>query len=332
MTEMVETGVTYEQLADLEREFELVENEIVRKQYELSKPLYEKRAAVVSKIPNFWALVFEQSPPEVDEHIQPSDAALLLSSLKTISVSRPEIENGSGGDPRSLTIRFEFNENDYFEDAVVEKTFWYRHSATYTGLVSEPVDIKWKAGKDLTEGLLSAAKKVWDQGPITPGKLTPEAEALRKKVEETAMGGVSFFSFFGYVGKRISAEESAAALAKEVKEFEDRKAGKKAAEDEEEEGDEDETEFELEIFPDGDDVAVAIATDLWPEALHYFSKFLRDGAVAAEEGRDGDLLSMIAQAQEAGELSDADFESDDEEDEDEEMGDAETTPNKKRKA
>lgn len=28
MTEMVETGVTYEQLADLEREFELVENEI----------------------------------------------------------------------------------------------------------------------------------------------------------------------------------------------------------------------------------------------------------------------------------------------------------------
>ncbi|KAK1672525.1 nucleosome assembly protein [Colletotrichum godetiae] len=306
---MVETGVTYEQLADLEHEFEIVENEIVRKQYELSKPLYEKRAAIVSKIPNFWALVFEQSPPEVDEHIQPSDAALLLSSLKNISVSRPEIENSSGGDPRSLTIRFEFNENEYFEDSVVEKTFWYRHSATYTGLVSEPVDIKWKAGKDLTEGLLSAAKKVWDQGPITPGKLTPEAEALRKKVEETAMGGVSFFSFFGYVGKRISAEESKAALAKEVKEFEDRKAGKKAGEEAEEEGDEDETEFELEIFPDGDDVAVAIATDLWPEALHYFT-----------------------QAQEAGELSDCEFESDDEEDEDEEMGDAETTPNKKRKA
>ncbi|KAK1655597.1 nucleosome assembly protein [Colletotrichum phormii] len=309
MTEMVETGVTYEQLADLEHEFEIVENEIVRKQYELSKPLYEKRAAIVSKIPNFWALVFEQSPPEVDEHIQPSDAALLLSSLKNISVSRPEIENGSGGDPRSLTIRFEFNENEYFEDSVIEKTFWYRHSATYTGLVSEPVDIKWKAGKDLTEGLLSAAKKVWDQGPITPGKLTPEAEALRKKVEETAMGGVSFFSFFGYVGKRISAEESKAALAKEVKEFEDRKAGKKAAEEAEDEGDEDETEFELEIFPDGDDVAVAVATDLWPEALHYFT-----------------------QAQEAGELSDCEFESDDEEDEDEEMGDAETTPNKKRKA
>ncbi|WYZ38875.1 hypothetical protein EsH8_III_000789 [Colletotrichum jinshuiense] len=310
MVEMVETGVTYEELADLEREFEQVENEIVRKQYELSKPLYEKRAAVVSKIPNFWALVFEQSPPEVDEYIQPSDAALLLSSLKNVSVSRPELENGQNGDPRSLTIRFEFDDNEYFENKVIEKTFWFRHSKNYTGLVSEPVDIKWKDGKDLTEGLLSQAKKVWDQGPITPGKLTAEAEALRTKIEETGLGGVSFFSFFGYVGKRISPEESTSTLAKELEELRLRKEGKKTSE-EEEDDDEDDAEFELEIFPDGDDVAVAIATDLWPEALHYFT-----------------------QAQEAAELSDADFESDDEddEDEDEEMGEAgETTPNKKRK-
>ncbi|KAK2057901.1 hypothetical protein LY76DRAFT_515282 [Colletotrichum caudatum] len=314
MVEMVDTGVTYEQLADLEREFEEVENQIVRKQYELSKPLYEKRAAVISKIPNFWALVFEQSPAEIDEHIQPSDAALLLSSLKNVAVSRPEIDNGqANGDPRSLTIRFEFNENEYFEDTVVEKTFWYRHSKSYSGLVSEPVDIKWKDGKDLTEGLLSLAKKVHDQGPITPGKLTPEAEALKAKVEETGMGGVSFFTFFGFVGKRISPEESAATLAKETADLQARKEGKKTDEDEEEDDEEeeakDQVQFELEICPDGDDIAVAIATDLWPEALHYFT-----------------------QAQEAAEMSDADFESD-EDDEDEEMGDAdETTPNKKRKA
>ncbi|WQF79862.1 Putative nucleosome assembly protein (NAP) [Colletotrichum destructivum] len=335
MVEMVDTGVTYEQLADLEREFEEVENQIVRKQYELSKPLYEKRAAVTSKIPNFWALVFEQSPAEVDEHIQPSDAALLLSSLKNISVSRPEIDNGAAnGDPRTLSIRFEFNENEYFEDKVIEKTFWYRHSKSYSGLVSEPVDIKWKDGKDLTEGLLSLAKKVWDQGPITPGKLTPEAEALKAKVEETGMGGVSFFTFFGFVGKRISPEDSAATLAKEVADHQARKEGKKTdeEEDDEEEEAQDQIQFELEICPDGDDIAVAIATDLWPEALHYFSKSLRSRAADAR-GEDGDLLSMIAQAQEAAEMSDADFESDDDEDEDEEMGDAEeTTPNKKRRA
>ncbi|WDK12041.1 hypothetical protein CGRA01v4_03320 [Colletotrichum graminicola] len=314
MVEMVDTGVTYEQLADLEREFEEVENQIVRKQYELSKPLYEKRAAVISKIPNFWALVFEQSPAEIDEHIQPSDAALLLSSLKNVAVSRPEIDNGqANGDPRSLTIRFEFNENEYFEDTVVEKTFWYRHSKSYSGLVSEPVDIKWKDGKDLTEGLLSLAKKVYDQGPITPGNLTPEAEALKSKVEETGMGGVSFFTFFGFVGKRISPEESAAVLAKELADLQARKEGKKTDEEEDDKEEEakDQVQFELEICPDGDDIAVAIATDLWPEALHYFT-----------------------QAQEAAEMSDAEFESDDDEDdEDEEMGDAdETTPNKKRKA
>ncbi|OLN81369.1 putative nucleosome assembly protein C36B7.08c [Colletotrichum chlorophyti] len=315
MVELVETGVTYEQLATLEQEFEEVENEIVRKQYELSRPLYEKRAALVAKIPNFWALVFEQSPPEVDEYIQPSDAALLLSSLKNISVTRPELENGNNGDPRSLTIRFEFNENEHFEDKVIEKTFWYRHSKDYTGLVSEPVDIKWKPGKDLTEGLLSQAKKVWDQGPITPGKLTPEAQALKTKIEETGIGGVSFFTFFGYVGKRISPEESAAALAKELEELRLRKEGKEVPEEAEEEEEENEDEFALEIFPDGDDVAVSIATDLWPEALHYFSKFLRS---QSNSNNDGDLLSLIAQAQEAAEMSDADFESDDE---DEEMDD-----------
>nr|XP_036582933.1 nap family protein [Colletotrichum truncatum]KAF6791829.1 nap family protein [Colletotrichum truncatum] len=302
MVELVETGVTYEELADIEREFEQVETEMLRKQYELSRPLYQKRAALVAKIPNFWALVFEQSPPEIDEYIQPQDAALLLSSLKNISVSRFELENGQNGDPRSISIRFEFSENEHFEDSVLEKKFWWRTSENYTGLVSEPVNIKWKDGKDLTDGLLTAVQKVWDQGgPVLSGKgkpaPTPEAEALKKKIEETGMGGVSFFCWFGYIGKRISAEESAAHAAKEAEEFRLRKEGKKTEETEEEE-DDDEDEFEYEIFPDGDDVAQAIAQDLWPDALSYFT-----------------------QAQEAGELSDADFETD-EEDDDEEMGDA----------
>lgn len=295
----------------------------VRKQYELSRPLYEKRAAIVAKIPNFWPLVFEQSPPEIDEYVQPQDAALLLSSLKNISVSRFELENGQNGDPRSLAIRFEFGDNEHFEDKVLEKKFWWRTSENYTGLVSEPVNIKWKEGKDLTDGLLAAVQKVWDQGgPVLSGKgkpaPSPEAQALKAKIEETGMGGVSFFCWFGYVGKRITAEESAAHAAKEADELRRRKAGEKIQEPEND--DEDEDEFEYEIFPDGDDIAQAIAQDLWPDALSYFSKFLRSRAQA--DG-DKDLLSIIAQAQEAGELSDADFETDNEDDDDESMGDAE---------
>ncbi|KAF9881252.1 nap family protein [Colletotrichum karsti] len=305
MVELVETGVTYEELADIEREFEEVETEMLRRQYELSRPLYEKRAAIVAKIPNFWALVFEQSPPEIDEYIQPQDAALLLSALKNISVSRFELENGQNGDPRSIAIRFEFGDNDHFEDKVLEKKFWWRTSENYTGLVSEPVTIRWKSDeKDLTDGLLAAVQKVWDQGgPVLSGKgkpaPTPEAQALKAKIEETGMGGNSFFCWFGYVGKRISAEESAAYAAKEADELRRRKAGEKIEETPEDDEDE-EDEFEFEIFPDGDDLAQAIAQDLWPDALNYFT-----------------------QAQEAGELSDADFETDDEEeDDDEEMGDA----------
>ncbi|EQB51229.1 hypothetical protein CGLO_09253 [Colletotrichum gloeosporioides Cg-14] len=307
MVEMIETGVTYEELADIEREFEQVETEMLRRQYELSRPLYEKRAAIVAKIPNFWALVFEQSPPEIDEYIQPQDAALLLASLKNISVSRFELENGQNGDPRSIAIRFEFGDNEHFEDKVLEKKFWWRTSENYTGLVSEPVNINWKAGKDLTDGLLTAVQK---------------AQALKAKIEETGMGGVSFFCWFGYVGKRISAEESAAFAAKEADEFNRRKAGEKVEEKADEDDDDEEDEFEYEIFPDGDDIATAIAQDLWPDALTYFSKFIRSqGAAAARGDGDRDLLSMIAQAQEAGDLSDAEFETD-EDDDDEEMGDA----------
>lgn len=51
----------------------------VRQQYALSKPLYARRAELLTKIPNFWPLVLEQAPMDIDEYIQPSDSAILLS-------------------------------------------------------------------------------------------------------------------------------------------------------------------------------------------------------------------------------------------------------------
>ncbi|ROT43199.1 hypothetical protein SODALDRAFT_327378 [Sodiomyces alkalinus F11] len=291
MTTLENSTVTYEQLADIEREFEEVETEILRQQYEMSRPLYEKRQALVSQIPNFWALVMEAAPPEIDEHIQPLDSAVLLSSLMSISVRRFEIEDGGKGDPRSVAIRFEFTENDYFEDKVLEKKFWYRYSDDYTGLVSEPVAIQWKEGKDLTDGLLTAVKKVWDEGEgpqqkkVGKGKkerkpLTAAQQALKEKMESMSLGGVSFFAWFGFVGARISAEESKANLEKEREHARLRSEGKEVPKDEEEEEEEEEEEGEddefdddddLEIFPEGDDLAQAIVLDLWPDALRYFS-------------------------------------------------------------
>lgn len=338
MTDAVdEINATYEQLGELEREFEDVETEIIRQQYALSKPLYEKREKLVAKIPNFWPLVIEQAPPDVDQYIQPSDSAVLLSSLSSISVSQFEIENGGQGDPRSIAIKMEFTENEYFEDKVLEKKFWYRRSKEgYAGLVSEPVPIKWKAGKDLTQGLLDLAVKVWehdkkqsqangaskDKKKTNPEDWTDDQKVLREKIDKFGLGGVSFFCWFGYRGEDISAEESAIAVEEDKKRRAERAEGNapELKEGDEEEDDEDDDEGDalaLEIFPDGDELAVAFGEDLWPNAIKFFT-----------------------QAQEADAISDFEFEEDDDEmDDGEDEADGEdgddgdeAPPLKKRKA
>ncbi|KAI8960550.1 hypothetical protein F5Y11DRAFT_329406 [Daldinia sp. FL1419] len=319
---------TYEELLDLDKDFEDVEIEIIRQQVALTKPLYEKRAELVKGIPNFWALVFEQAPPDLDQYIQPSDSAVLLSALTSVEVSHFEIENGGEGHPRSVSIKMEFGENEWFEDKVLEKKFYYRISKEGDeGLVSEPVPIKWKSPeKDLTQGMLDLVVKVWENDKKQPQtdstKLkkekdyTPDEKALKEKIEATGLGAVSFFGFFGYRGLNISAEESALAMEEEKKRKADRAAGRvpelKAAEEEDDdEDDEDEDPLSLEIFPDGEEVAIALTDDLWVNAIKYFS-----------------------QAQEA-DISEVDFEDDEDEemaDDDEKPKNGALPPSKKRKA
>ncbi|KAH6648992.1 NAP family protein [Truncatella angustata] len=319
-----ESNVTYEQLADIEREFEDVELEITRQQAVMTKSLYEKRQKTVADIANFWPLVFENPPQEVDQYIQVTDSEVIASSLKSFWVSRFEVEDGSKGDPRSISIKFEFKENEYFEDTILEKKFWYRQSKddNFAGLVSEPVPIKWKPKKDLTDGLLDMAVTVYEQekksgktGIPKTKDFTPEQKALQKKIQSTGMGGISFFAFFGYRGYPVSAEEDKEARQKEQEQRRLRTEGKATDEDEDEipdlvEADEDEGDEEiLEIFTDGEELAIAIAEDLWPSAIKYFTN-----------------------AQEQDGLSELDFEELEGELEDEEEEDEEEPPAKKRKA
>lgn len=298
----------------------------VRQQVELTKPLYERRHKIVSQIPGFWPLVLEQAPPDIDQYIQPSDSALLLSSLTSLSVSHFEIADGAAptGDPRSVAIRWEFATNEYFSDSVLEKKFWYRRARDgWTGYVSEPVPIRWKEGKDLTGGLLDLVCNVWavEHAAATPkpSANTDQHKALKRKIEGTGMGGLSFFAWFGFIGRRVTAAESSEAESRETQRRESRKKGQTSEVDEpEEEEEEEELDMSLEIFPDGDDLAIAITEDLWPGALKFFSKlFLRAlPLVRAHTNR----LGRAAQAQEQDALSDADFESGDEEDEEQEGG------------
>lgn len=103
------------------------------------------------------------------------------------------------------------------------------------------------------------------------GEPNDAQKALMKKIEGTGMGGLSFFSWFGFIGRRVTEEVSKEAIKREAA----RRKGEKVAEDEpmtEEQEDQEDLEMSLEIFPDGDDLAIAIAEDLWPGAIKYFSK------------------------------------------------------------
>ena len=258
----------------LERETNL--SRAVRHQHNLSKELHERRTKLVAKIPHFWPLVIEQSPPDIDEYIQPTDAALLMNSLTGISVERFELP---GGDPRSIAITWHFSENDHFENTSIEKKFYWRNAKDgWAGLVSEPVTIQWKEGKDLTNGMLDLVRKVYDEEVAAGAKADEETEAkkaLKTQMENTGLDGLSFFAWFGFRGRKISDEEHKEATKIEQEKRQKRKEGKLVEDDDmdEDDDDEDDDEYEWEIFPTADDLAVSIAEDLWPNAIKYFSKF-----------------------------------------------------------
>lgn len=304
----------------------------VRQQDKLCKDIYAKRAEVITKIPQFWPLVIEQAPPDVDEYIQPSDSALLLNSLTNLTVERFELPQG---DPRSVSIKWEFKENEYFENKVLEKKFWWRRARDgWAGLVSEPVDIKWKDGKDLTGGMLGLVQKVWEEEKAGKEGETEAAKKLKQLMEDTGLGGVSFFAWFGFRGRKISAEEDKEAFQKEQERRAARKTGKETEEDamDEDSDDDDEDEYEMEIFPTADDLAVCIAEDLWPGAIKYFSKSPPEKAVTMRH-KDANQ-PPTANAQEQDDMSDIDFESDEEmgDDDEEAEGSKDAPATKKRKA
>ncbi|KAF4978017.1 hypothetical protein FZEAL_5542 [Fusarium zealandicum] len=298
---------TYEKLQGIEDDFEEVEVEILRQQDTLSKDIYVRRQEIISKIPQFWPLVLEQSPPDIDEYIQPTDSAVLLNSLENLTVERFELPKG---DPRSISIKWEFKENEYFEDKVLEKKFYWRFAKDgWSGLVSEPVDIKWKEGKDLTGGMLSLAKQIYEDEKLGKSGETPSTKKLIKLMDDTGMGGVSFFAWFGFRGRKISDEEDKVARKLDEEKRQARKEGKETEEDAMDEDDDDD-EYELEIFPTADDLAVCIAEDLWPGAIKYFTN-----------------------AQEADDIpSDLEFEEMDEDDDEDDEDDKKDIPSKKRKA
>lgn len=284
----------------------------VRQSVPLLQPLYEKRNKLITtpEIQNdFWIRVFSNAPADIDEYVLPSDAAILGQALKNLTVERFEVDEKGQGEPRSLRFTFEFqtgDENPFFENEKLVKEFYWRTQVTknaagkrrtWEGLVSEPVRINWKEGKDLTKGLLDAAcdlaeaeKKGGDRKKLPEfeklvnkiGEVQTEAAAAAAEDDEDdedpeSPAGVSFFAFFGYRGRSVSAEESKQGVKEEEERWAKIQKGEAVDDDDDdddddEDDDEDDLEF-AEVFPDGEDLAISIAEDLWPNALKYFGRY-----------------------------------------------------------
>ncbi|ORY56306.1 uncharacterized protein BCR38DRAFT_450985 [Pseudomassariella vexata] len=289
---------TIKELQLLEASLSDVDTEITAKQFLMTRDIFAQRQQTIAKIPSFWAVVFDNAASELEAAITPSDAEIFAKALTHLEVTRPEIPAGaqpsdSGldkfGEPRSVTIKFHFKQNEWFNDSVLEKTLYYRYGKDGSaGLVSEPIRINWKAGKDLTEGLTDAAYGFWiaqknqasqqldgvlsgdaRKARDAAAKAMSEFKALAQLLEDKVTGAVSFFNFFSYRGRWISAAENHEARA----ELHARRQAALAGKPEEEDDDDDDEEYpeeDVETFPPGHEVAVTIAEDIFPSAIDYF--------------------------------------------------------------
>jgi hypothetical protein len=256
---------------------------IVRQKEHAFRPLFAKRSAVIQRIPHFWPTVFLNGPDDLQQLYSPSDMAV-LAALKSFSVERYQITSEHEGEPRSLRFTFEFDENEFFEDTKLVKEFEFRPQAIGPGdLISKPVPIKWKSKKkDLTEGLLGAAVDLYEaeqamkfrkhghtidmvdrEGLWQHEKLREKLAKLQESDMEPSI--MSWFGFRGAVARKEAVE----------KPKENGANGHAGVENEDEDEEEDDGLLEVEIFPAGEEVAVSLAEDLWPDAMDYY---MRDNA------------------------------------------------------
>ncbi|KAF2076681.1 hypothetical protein CYY_001994 [Polysphondylium violaceum] len=175
----------------MEKEIE----EIKKKYGKLMEPLFEKRGQIVSGshepteeetkakeehsiegltsdasikgIPNFWLNVL-RNDPEFGLIIQESDIEP-LSFLSNIVFVDNETDDE---EKESFTVEFHFNENEFFTNSVIKKTFDFSEEA----MVIENTPIQFKEGKNFTIKKVSKSVKAKGKGkkPASSTKIVEE--------------------------------------------------------------------------------------------------------------------------------------------------------------
>jgi len=261
----------FNQLAELEREFDKVDVEILRETTIKQSPLYDKRNAITSAISGFWPHVFEDASSSLgfDEHITPEDAEV-LAHLTELNVTRPNAEKG---DPRDIEFRFTFKDNDYMPAQTVTKLFTYQDGRPGSpGLISTPTKIEWKDTKDLTFGVNKAAIEAFEERKAKAqdkkAKLGGKEQELLRLLNKNSQ---SFFTWFSYTGSHRDLNE-------DDDDIED-------LDDEDEGG----ITRPVDPFPFGDELAIQLAEDVFPHAVKYFTSSLEE--TDDEDDADIDLDS-----------------------------------------
>lgn len=289
-----DTGISeaFSALAKLEQDFAVVELDALRQSEYAKRELYTNRSKLLQQIPSFWPTVLGAGPDEFQAILSENDGEV-LASITNLNIERYQIKSDTEGEPRSLRFTFEFD-SELFEDKSVTKDFEFIANDDVQGgggYVSKPVNFKWtKAGKkkgvnkmlDLAEQLYQAEmalgstdKKDKSQWAIDHKSREGlwQFEKLRdamEKEEEKAMDGEdvdsgrSFLDWFGYRGA-VGLVVPDATPAPERSD----KNGEEEDEDEDEDDTADPT-LDIEIFPAADDIATALAEDLWPNIMDYF--------------------------------------------------------------
>ncbi|RKP24813.1 hypothetical protein SYNPS1DRAFT_4467, partial [Syncephalis pseudoplumigaleata] len=132
--------------------------------------------ANITGIPEFW-LTGLKNHAGLCEMITEMDEEP-LKALRDIKIEYTEDKPG-------FSLIFEFDENDYFTNATLTKTYYYQQSANFGDLVYESsrgCDIDWKEGKDLTVVIETKKQR---------HKTTNKTRVIKRAVPNE-----TFFSFF----------------------------------------------------------------------------------------------------------------------------------------
>jgi nucleosome assembly protein 1-like 1 len=160
-----------------------------------AEELNKDEGANVKGIPEFW-LSAMKNQISLAEMITDRDEAALkhLVDIRMEYLDRP-----------GFKLIFEFEENEFFENKIITKTYFYQEENGYGGDFiydhAEGDAIQWKAGKDLTVRIES--KKQRNKSMSSPqyitiarNKLTQRTDTKQTRVVKKTVPTESFFNFF----------------------------------------------------------------------------------------------------------------------------------------